>query len=183
MSANVIRYPRYKRVTSGFVLLFFALWVVYLLISPPSAAGTTRGTLELVGKPAPNFELKGIDGQTYKLADLKGKPVMLNFFATWCPPCRNEMPAIQEAYKQYADQGFVVIAVNLNESEMVVKNFKDKLGLTFPIVIDTDDRVTKAYDIVPLPTSFFVNKDGVIQFKHTGELTKDQLTNYIKQLL
>ena len=183
MSAVAQRYPRYKRITSILTLTFFVLWALYLLMAP-NASGQTRGAGIPVGQKAPDFELQTVDGKSMKLSDLKGKPVMLNFFATWCPPCRAEMPVLQEVYKEYEAQGFVILAVNLNESELVLKSFREKLGLTFPIVIDKDDRVSRLYDIVPLPTSYFVDKNGVVQGKWTGEVrSKDQLKQLLQPIL
>jgi peroxiredoxin len=144
-------------------------------------SGTVEGIAN--GTPAPDFELKTTDGQTVKLSDFKGKPVMLNFFATWCPPCRAEMPALQEVYKEYEAQGFVILAVNLNESNLAIQAFRDKLGLTFPIVIDKTDEVSRTYGIVPLPTSYFVGKDGKVVGKWTGEISKEKLVSYVKQMI
>jgi peroxiredoxin len=166
--------------TAAIVLLFFGLWVAYLLLAPEAAAA---GTGVPVGTKAPDFELKTDDGKTVKLSDFKGKPVMLNFFATWCPSCRNEMPALQETYAKYEAQGFVILGVDMGETNLAVQSFKQKLGVTFPTVIDENDRVTKLYDIIPLPTSYFIDKNGVVQSKWTGEITKTQLENILKQLL
>ncbi|HYF75546.1 MAG TPA: thiol-disulfide oxidoreductase ResA [Symbiobacteriaceae bacterium] len=178
MSAVPLRYPRYKRITTVIVLLIFTAWVGYVLMAPSKTVeGIANGTM------APDFELKTTDGQTVKLSDYKGKPVMLNFFATWCPPCRAEMPALQEVYKEYEAQGFVILAVNLNESNLAIDAFRDKLGLTFPIVVDKTDAVSRTYGIVPLPTSYFVGKDGKVVGKWTGEISKEKLVTYVKQMI
>lgn len=182
MSAATLRYPTYKRVTSAIVLLMVALWAGYLLLWPnPGASAAGLGVPN--GKPAPDFELKTVEGKAIKLSDLKGKAVMINFFATWCPPCRAEMPTLQEVYKQYEAQGFVVLAVDLNEPEVAIRSFRDSLGLTFPIVVDKDDKVSRMYDIVPLPTSYFVDKKGIVHTKWTGEIRKEQLEAVVKQLV
>lgn len=179
MSAQVQRYPTYKRITSWVVLAIAVLWAGYLLLAPDAKAA---GTGIPNGQDAPDFELKSPDGKTVKLSDFKGKAVMINFWASWCPPCRAEMPALQEVYKEYESQGFVVLAVNLGESDLVVRSFAEKLGLTFPIVIDANDRVSRMYDIVPLPTSYFVDKNGIVQGKWTGEIKKEQLKTFVKKL-
>lgn len=175
------KYPRYKRVASFITLALWAIWFGYVLLWPNSSTAAGAGIPN--GAPAPDFELKTVDGQVYKLSDLKGRPVMLNFFATWCPPCRAEMPLLEETYKQYKDQGFVILAVNLNESDVAVTSFQQKMGITFPIVIDKGDHVSQAYDIVPLPTSYFVDKNGIVQGKWTGEIRKDQLMLLLKKIL
>jgi cytochrome c biogenesis protein CcmG, thiol:disulfide interchange protein DsbE len=179
MSAPARHFPRYKQITSALTLLFFVLWAGYLLFVP-NANASNRGAGIAVGTPAPDFELKTVEGKTYKLSDLKGKPVMLNFWATWCPPCRAEMPIMEAVYKEYEAQGFVILAINLGESDVAIKSFRDRLGLTFPIVVDKDDKVTRMYDIVPLPTSYFVDKDGIVQGKWTGEVRS---VNQLKELL
>lgn len=181
MSATVKRYPTYKRATMVTVLLIFALWAGYLLLVP-NANGKAPGTGIPNGAQAPDFELKTTDGKVVKLSDFKGQAVMLNFFATWCPPCRSEMPTLQEVYREYESQGFVLLAINLNESNLAVNKFRENYGLTFPIVIDKEDRVSRLYDIVPLPTSYFIDKNGVVQAKWTGELSKEKLRSFMKQI-
>lgn len=181
MAVAVGRYPRYKRVTSGVVLLLTALWAFYVLLVPNESKAAGTGVAN--GQPAPEFELKDLSGKTHKLSDYKGKAVMLNFWASWCPPCRAEMPALEAAYKEYESKGFVILAINLGESDVAIQSFKEKLGLTFPIVIDQDDAVTRAYDIVPLPTSYFVDKNGIVQGRWQGEISKDQLRAMIQKIL
>ncbi|HYF95235.1 MAG TPA: thiol-disulfide oxidoreductase ResA [Symbiobacteriaceae bacterium] len=179
MTAAAERYPAYKRITTVIVLAIFALWVGYLLLGTDAKAA---GTGIPNGAKAPEFELKTTDGKTVKLSDFQGKPVMLNFFATWCPPCRAEMPALQEVYQEFESKGFVILGVNLGESNLAVDQFRSKLGLTFPIVIDENDRVSRLYDIVPLPTSYFVDKSGKVVAKWTGEITKEKLRSIAKEL-
>jgi len=181
MSAATHRYPRYKRVTSAVVLLITALWAAYLLLWPNTSKAAGTGIAN--GVKAPEFELKTLDGKMVKLSDYKGKAVMINFWASWCGPCRAEMPTLQAVYKEFEAEGFVILAVNLNEPDLAVKSFQEKYGLTFPILMDKGDRVSKLYDIVPLPTSYFVDKNGVVQGKWTGEIKKEQLRTFVKKLL
>lgn len=177
MSAVAQRYPTYKRVTTMVVLAIFALWVAYVLLAPN---GKAQGIP--IGSMAPDFELVDTQGKTVKLSDFKGKPVMLNFFATWCPPCRAEMPALQAVYRDYEAKGFVILGVNLGETNLAVNNFAKGLGLTFPIVIDKSDAVSRTYGIIPLPTSYFVDKNGKVVSKVEGEITKAKLESLAKQL-
>ncbi len=176
-----MRYPTWKRLTSATFLTLLAGWFLYVLLWPNQS--TAAGTGIPIGQAAPDFELQTVDGQVYRLSDLKGKPVMLNFFATWCPPCRAEMPLLEETYKEYKDQGFVIVAINLNEADVAITSFQQKLGLTFPIVVDKSDAVSRAYDIVPLPTSYFVDKNGIVQGLYKGEIRKPQLLELIKKIL
>lgn len=174
-------YPRYKRVTSAIALLLAVVWFGYVLLWPNSSA--TAGAGVPIGSPAPDFELKTLDGETYRLSDLKGQAVMVNFFATWCPPCRAEMPLLEETYAAYKEQGFVVLAVNLDESDIAIDAFRSKLGLTFPIVVDKGSSVSQLYGIVPLPTSYFVDREGIVRGKWTGEIREPQLLAMLKQIL
>lgn len=176
-----MRYPLWKRLTSATFLVLLLGWFGYVLLWPNQSAAAGMGVP--VGKPAPDFELKTVDGQVYKLSDLKGKPVMLNFFATWCPPCKAEMPLLEETYMEYKEQGFVLLAVNLNESDVAVSSFTQKMGLTFPIVIDKSDTVFRQYDIVPLPTSYFIDKNGIVQGLYKGEIRKPALLDMLKKIL
>lgn len=116
-----------------------------------------------VGFAAPDFSLETLDGETITLSDLRGQAVLVNFWATWCPPCRKEMPAIQQLYEQYRGQGFTVLAVDLQESEAQVADFTAQMGLTFPILIDSGGQVFSRYGVRALPSTFFVDPDGIIQ--------------------
>jgi cytochrome c biogenesis protein CcmG/thiol:disulfide interchange protein DsbE len=112
---------------------------------------------------APDFTLQTLDGRSMTLSDLRGQAVLINFWATWCPPCRLEMPAIQQVYDQYRDQGFEVLAVNLQEQNAQVSAFAEEMGLTFPILFDRDGSVSHTYLVRSLPTTFFVDRFGLIQ--------------------
>lgn len=182
MSANRIVYPAHKRITAAAILAILALWAASLVLWPNSGAATPGAGIGN-GGPAPDFELKTIDGKSYRLSDLKGRAVMINFFATWCPPCRAEMPALQEAFAEYESQGFLVLAVNLNETSIAIRAFQDRLGITFPVVVDKDDRVSRLYDIIPLPTSYFLDREGIVQGKWMGEIRKDQLREMLMKIL
>jgi peroxiredoxin len=113
---------------------------------------------------APDFSLETLDGQSVTLSDLRGQVVLVNFWATWCPPCRAEMPAFERAYQDYADQGFTIVAVNATQQDSLpdITAFVDEFGLSFPIALDNDGTIYRLYQIRSLPTSFFVDRDGVI---------------------
>jgi len=126
-----------------------------------------------VGNQAPDFQLNNLDGQSISLSDLRGKPVFINFWATWCPPCRSEMPYIQEIYEEWSGKGLVVLAINIGESPSQVEEFLESQDLSLPVLLDTRGKVTQKYNIqiygkYILPTSFFIDKDGVIQTKIIG---------------
>ncbi len=138
---------------------------------------TTEGSevgLE-VGNKAPDFQLNTLNGEEAKLSDYQGSRVMINFWATWCPPCRAEMPDMERFYQ---DTDIEILAVNLTETEPhtdQVQQFVDEYELTFPILLDEVIEVATTYAIQPIPTSFMVDADGIIQFKTFGPLTYDKM--------
>jgi len=126
--------------------------------------------LPLVGGPAPEITLKNLQGQEMRLSELRGKIVLLNFWATWCKPCKDEMPAMQASYDKLRDQGLVVLAVNeLEDTEKVIEHVQ-KHGHTFPVVMDHDNVVANRYGVVGLPASFIVDRQGIVREKIFGSL-------------
>jgi len=176
-----MRYPRYKRVTSAITLMLAAVWFGYVLLWPNPNATASGGVP--MGGAAPDFELKTVSGETYRLSDLKGKAVLLNFFATWCRYCEEEMPVLEEAWRAYQDQGLVVIGVDLDEADLAVTAFQEELGLTFPILVDRGSNVARLYQIVPLPTTYFIDRNGVVKGKWTGPITAGQLQQALELIL
>lgn len=124
-----------------------------------------------VGQKAPNFTLTSLDGEKFSLADYKGeKMVMLNFWASWCPPCRVEMPEMEKYYEQYQEQDNIeILAVNMTTiergSQDKVPQFVEELGLTFPVLMDQDGNVKDLYDVMVYPTTYIVNEEGIITDK------------------
>lgn len=133
-----------------------------------------------VGAKAPDFELKTLLGDTVKLSDLKGKKVMLNFWATWCPPCKAEMPAMEEFHKEAGDE-VVILAVNI-DPHLDVKAFVDENGITFPIPLDTEDKVNETYQVLSIPTTYFIDTKGNIGNKFIGAMNLDAMKQYTKDL-
>lgn len=132
-----------------------------------------------IGQLAPDFSLALLDGSNVRLTDLQGQIVLINFWATWCEPCRSEMPALQSLYAN-GDQDFVIIAVNLMESIDVVQPFVDELGLTFPIALDFNGDVNRLFNIIGYPTTYIVNAEGVIEIAHTGPVTSVQVEQWLE---
>lgn len=122
-----------------------------------------------VGSRAPDFQLQSLDGETVALSDLRGKPVMLNFWATWCGPCRLEMPFIQEIFedKAWADR-LEITTVNVGEESSQVENFMEHYGLSFHVLLDKDTSVAQNYNIRGIPTTFFIDKNGIIKDVQIG---------------
>ncbi len=145
------------------VLVFGAGWIVF---SPPPP-GTTGGRIPAPGEGflAPDFSLQDAQGQTIRLSELRGKAVLVNLWASWCPPCQAEMPAMQKVYETYAGQGFLILAVDTayQDDKNAALSFAAKHGAAFPILFDVDGTVSKKYQVRSMPTSFFIDKEGVIR--------------------
>jgi len=121
-----------------------------------------------VGMPAPNFQLKNLDGQSVSLSDLQGKPVLINFWTTWCSPCVYEMPYLQQVYEEWSDKGLMVLTINIGESSAQVEAFMQSHDLSLPVLLDTKQDAAQAYNIQYIPSTFFIDKDGIIQEKRVG---------------
>lgn len=144
------------------------------------------------GDTPPDFTLTSLDGKEVTLSELRGKKVILNFWNTWCPPCKAEMPHMQDYYEQYGKKEDVeILAVNLTAGERdvtadakinTVMTFKNSYDLTFPILIDAKATVEKKYQILTIPTTFFIDSKGTIQYVIEGPLNVDLLESYVKSL-
>ena len=133
---------------------------------------------------APNFSLKNAAGQVYELKKLKGKIVVVNFWATWCGPCRAEIPAFKDVYDQYKTRGVEILGVSLDEGGWAdVKPFAAKYAINYPIVLG-NDKVARAYgNIQAIPTTFIIDRDGNIADRHVGLMSKFTLESKLKELL
>ncbi len=121
--------------------------------------------------PAPDFSFPGLDGKKVRLSDYKGKVVLVNIWATWCPPCVDEMPSMEKLYRKFKEQNFEILAVSIDESgSKAVAPFMKKNRLTFPALIDSDGTIKSAYRIAAIPESFIIDKQGVLVKKIVGPL-------------
>lgn len=143
-----------------------------------------------VGEPAPDFSLKDLDGKLIRLSDFRGKAVLVNFWATWCPPCRFEMPTLQRVYEKHRPHDFVVLAVDTGERSsgesmrIAAKGFASSLNLTFPIVLDEGDQVANLYNLRAYPTSFFVDREGKLTDVRRGAFVNEKdIERYLAKLL
>lgn len=130
---------------------------------------------------APDFTLSDLDGNSVSLSDYAGTPLLVNFWATWCPPCRSELPLIQQYQDQYAGD-FVVLAVDGAETAEDVRSFAEAQGYTMMFLLDTDYAVAELYQVRGFPTSVFIDADGAIQKVHIGELTEPMLIAYLDMI-
>ena len=154
----------------------------------PTPASTATDTLALPpapipGRPAPDFTLPDLAGNELRLSDLKGQVVLVNFWTTWCPNCRRELPALSTVYQDLKDQGFVIVAVDLGEPAQQVAAFVEEHQLPFPIVLDSDGGVAQQYRVQGVPTSFVIDREGIIREIHIGAKDEDTIRRTVEELL
>ena len=141
--------------------------LAWIFLSADRAGTSTAGEIPAPreGFLAPDFSLQTPEGETVTLSELRGQAVLVNLWATWCPPCRAEMPAIQKLYEEYKDQGFMVLAVNMTyqDNPQAVLPFTQENNLTFPILLEETGEMARKYELRSLPSTFFVNRNGTIQ--------------------
>lgn len=133
-----------------------------------------------VGLKAPDFELELLSGETVKLSDYEGKKVMLNFWATWCPPCKAEMPDMQKFYTEVGDE-VVILAVNI-DPQYDVAGFAEEMKINFPILLDKEDKVGGAYQILTIPTTYFIDEKGIIRSKYLGAMPIEKMREYTEDM-
>jgi peroxiredoxin len=160
--------------------LFLVLTVALVACSGAQGA-TLLGVNE--GNQARDFTLEALDGTEVSLSDFEGQVVLINFWATWCAPCRAEVPDLQSAYDVRQDDGFVVLGVNVEESRAAVAPFVVEFAMTYPVLLDETGEVLKMYRAIGLPMSIVVDREGLIQARHIGYLSADQLEEYLEQVL
>jgi len=139
------------------------------------------------GRAAPDFLLEQLSGGELRLSDLQGKPVLVNFWASWCPPCREEMPAIVDQYARYKGEGFTVVSVNLQEPDSKVSTFAESFGMDFPIAIDRAGDVAETWRIggafAGLPSSYVIDANGVVRNVFNQPLTEELIDEALAELL
>ena len=144
------------------------LCLAILLVACPQ-----RPEVAQIGKPAPEFTLVDTKGKTWALAELKGKVVFLNFWATWCPPCRQEMPSMQAIYASMPADSFIMLAVLSNDDPALADAMAAKIGTTFPILVDPENKTAQAYGLTGVPETYIIDKQGVLREKFLGAVQWD----------
>lgn len=155
---------------------FFALLTLAALLS---ACATLAGPAPEVGALAPDFTLENLDGELVSLSDFRGQNVLVNFWATWCGPCREEMPAIQARYNR---GDFAVLAVDFGESAERVSGFLAEINVDLPVLLDLEGAVQELYRVRGYPTTFFIDRSGVIRFFHIGQMSAADIDSFLRQL-
>ena len=166
--------------------IFAVIGIAFFLIF---ASSCKKGEVEInppsVGDTAPDFTLKGINGNTSSLADYKGKVVMVEFWATWCPPCKELTPILEKIHKKYKDKGFIILAlVSEDEGEAAIRSFIKEHGITYPVLL-ADQETMRHYGISSIPVTFIINKEGRVVTIHMGNTQgiMQKLTSEIERLL
>lgn len=171
--------PRWKRWLMGVCLGFASLLIFTILVTPRGSAEPTL----MVGQAAPDFDLAALDGSRVQLSALKGQPLVLNFWASWCVPCRREMPHFQAVYERHQGAGLQVYGVNLGESRVAVADFQNRVGFDFPVLLDIEEKAQDSYRILPIPATFFIDKDGIIRGIYQFQMSEAQIEQEVLQLL
>src|SRR3982751_2378772 len=137
------------------------------------------------GTAAPDFTLRAIAGSNLRLKEQRGRVVMVNFWATWCAPCRQEMPHLNRLYDKYRGAGFVLLGVNVDEDNSKAAEVVAKLGVTFPILLDTEKNVSKLYDVSTMPSTMIIDREGKVRYVHRGYLAgyENEYEKQIRELL
>ena len=163
-----------RRITVGRVVL-----TILTLTAPPLAAQRVR-----VGQPAPDFSLTTLSGESVRLADLRGHPVVVNFWASWCPPCLTELPALVSAWNAQRSAGLQVLAVNGDdERPAVIRDFTTRMALPFPVLLDARARVNDRYHVTGLPTTVFIDSAGIVRALNPGPIDAETLARYLGTIL
>ena len=176
---------RTQRITLYILTLIAgAAWIFFS--AEQNADQITEAPAPQTGFLAPDFSLKTATGETYALSELKGQAVLVNMWATWCPPCRAEMPAIEAMYQEYKDQGLVILAINhtFHDNPLDIAPFTEEYGLTFPILLDETSDTARAYQVRSLPSSYFIDRQGIIhEVIIGGPMSEALLRTKIEEIL
>lgn len=174
-------------VTGSVVVSMLALAVV-LISSGDDPDATTLvaegdGSIPKPGEPAPDFDLPGLEGGRVRLADYRGRPVILTFFARWCHPCSQEIPHLNDALAEHADEELAVLGISYRDIERDSISFLDELGASWPAAKDPDGVAADAYGVRNIPVTFFIDRDGTVDDLGFGLTSKDDVDEYVDRLL
>lgn len=179
-------------IASLLAIVFGALLIIRPAIIAPAAPSfgltgsiNSNARMPKEGEVVPDFQLATLDGRTVKMSDLRGHPVLINFWATWCGPCKEELPLIVDAYNWNKAKGFRVLAIDSTAFDNLddIHSFVAKFNMTFDVLMDSDDAISTSWNIMGLPSSFFVRSDGTLAKVHVGQMTADQLNEYMKLIV
>ena len=165
---------------AALVIAFFAL-LAYGLANKSSATG--RSGVTRIGKPAPSFSMTLLDGREFHLEEYAGRPVVMNFWASWCPPCRDESPGFERVWRKYRDTGVLFVGVDIQDAEEEAVRYVEEFGLTFPNGRDLEGKITVEYGVIGLPVTFFIGENGVVEGRWVGAVPEDKLESWTRALV
>jgi peroxiredoxin len=149
-----------------------------------TVTATARGETPKVGRPAPDFELTLIDGSVVRLSDYRGRPVWINFWASWCPPCRAENPDIESVYNAHREaDGLVLLAPAIGEGSGAVAGYMERADLAYPVGVDTDTQIAANYRVLGIPTHIFVDRDGIVREIRVGAMSEKTMEKKIAKII
>ncbi len=175
----------YVNIIVAVVLIGSGVGVLFWLgqQSPGNTVNVPNQSTQGQARAAPDFTLPAASGEWVSLSDYRGQVVLVNFWATWCPPCKAEMPTINTFYQTHRHEGFVVLAVNAQEDAQTVNAFMEAHGFSFPVLLDQQAEVMNRYHVRGLPTTFIIDREGIIRHIQSGEITRQQLEAVVMPLL
>jgi len=147
--------------TTQSAFMRYTLATVMVLLSSTVSAGTVQA-------PAPDFTLKSDSGENLRLSEMRGEVVLINFWASWCGPCRQEMPILSELHDKYKTMGFTVLGINVEENSSDARKLLKEMPVSFPVLFDNDSSVSKQYDVAAMPSTVLVDRDGNMRYLHKG---------------
>jgi len=173
------------KIRKSYLLPAVILVFVYFVAGCENIAGLSKITQMEIGKPAPDFVLQDASGVTWKLSSLKGKVVFVNFWATWCKPCRDEMPSMEILNKAMAGQPFQMLSIVFNDDLKMAESFARRLGATFPVLANPGPDLAAAYMITGVPETFLIDADGILQHKFIGPYNWNtpEMQNLVMELI
>jgi cytochrome c biogenesis protein CcmG/thiol:disulfide interchange protein DsbE len=183
MSAGV-RAVELRRMPRRF--LVYAALLPFMVLAAAAFALYVRGAAvspTTIGSVAPDFSLNDLDGNRVRLADLRGRPVIVNFWASWCGPCVEEFPLLRAVANEHTDDGLVILGIVYQDRSEAARAFMERNGGTWPALMDPDERAARAYTIFAPPETYFIGRDGTIVARHIGQFTADSLKDKVAAIM
>jgi thiol-disulfide isomerase/thioredoxin len=181
MQRNPIKIKALIILLLAIVIAGFTTFLAIGILGTSTATG--RSGKELVGKKTPFFVAPMVGGKLISLEDYKDRPVVLNFWASWCPPCRDETPGMERVWRKYKDEGVIILGINVQDGEKEAKRYISEFGVTFFNALDLDGHITVDYGVTGLPVTFFINEEGFVIGRWVGSISESKLDSWVSGLL